>query len=127
MFIFSRRSLRKLSTCHPKLQELMICVLNRNGVSMDFSVLEGHRGKIRQNLLYYSGSSQVKYPNSRHNSKPSMAIDIAPYPIDWKDIERFHELAELVKIEAERLNIKIVWGGDWKFFKDYVHFQLMED
>jgi len=62
---------------------------------------------------------------SYHNYLPSYAIDVAPYPTDWQDIESFKELGRLFKYVANKLDIPIEWGAEiWKGLKDYPHFQI---
>ena len=115
---FSRRSLDRLATCDQRLQDVM----NEAIKDYDFMVLEGHRSPERQKELFEAGFSKTL--KSKHVAVPSLAVDIAPYPLDWKDIERFKVMAQVVKNAAKRLYIKIEWGGDWKSFKDCPHFQL---
>jgi hypothetical protein len=91
---------------------------------VDFTVLEGKRGKERQNKLYEEGRSQLQYPDSKHNNDPPLAVDLAPYPIDWDNIERFQHLAGVILEVADKLNIELEWGGNWDSFKDYPHFEL---
>lgn len=117
---FNKKSLEKLSQCQPDLIRLFMEVIKY----YDCSILEGHRGEVLQNTYYESGKSQVKWPGGRHNTKPSEAVDVAPCPINWKDIDRFKDFGDLVKEIAEGLGIEIEWGGDWKNFKDYPHWQL---
>ncbi len=50
-------------------------------------------------------------------------MDIAPYPIDWNDYERFRQLAKVVMRCSEDLGIKLKWGGNFTW-KDLPHFQL---
>lgn len=119
---FSKISGQRLSTCDNEL----ITLMNSCIAEYDFSVLCGHRGEAEQNKAFNEGKSKLKYPNSKHNSYPSKAVDIAPYPIDWNDIGRFKELAEIVKKKAKELGIEIEWGGDWGKFKDYPHWQLKD-
>jgi hypothetical protein len=95
--------------------------------------LEGYRGEQSQNKAFTEGRSKLKFPNSKHNSLPSNAIDIAPFPIDWKNRERFCYLAGIVKGIAHSKGIKIRWGGDWdndgettdNKFDDLPHFELI--
>ena len=84
----------------------------------DFSILEGHRTIERQQKLYKNGKSQLDGINKKgkHNYNPSLAVDIAPYPIDWKDVQRFKDLAKIIKRIAKEKEIKITWGGDWRSF-----------
>ena len=83
---FGKRSKERLATCDERLQKLFNEVINY----VDCSVLEGHRSSARQNKLYEEGKTKVRYPKGRHNHKPSRAVDVVPYPIDWNDRERFH-------------------------------------
>ena len=98
----------------------------------DCSILIGHRGEEAQNKAFDEGKSKVRYPKGKHNSKPSTAVDVAPYPIDWEDRERFIYFAGLVKGIALEMGISLRWGGDWNNdtqlsdnkFDDLVHFEL---
>ena len=119
MYKFSKASQDKLNTCHPFLQE--IC--NELIKEMDFTVLCGYRGKAEQDEAFGKGASPFKYPKSKHNKSPSLAVDLAPYPIDWNNHIRFKQLAARFKQIAEHKRIKITWGGDWPS-KDMPHYQL---
>jgi len=102
---------------------------------MDFTILEGYRGEEKQNEAFDTGRSQLRYPESKHNTFPCLAVDIAPYPIDWQDTERFVLLAGVIKAVAHSLEVSdlIRWGGDWdrdgqmtdETFRDYPHFELV--
>lgn len=119
---FSGRSATNLSEAHPDLQRLFNEVLK----IADCTILCGYRGEWAQNDAYRSGRSKVQWPNSKHNMKPSLAVDVAPYPINFSDIERFKSFAEVVKMCAKQLGIAVEWGGDWAW-KDYPHWQLKSD
>lgn len=41
------------------------------------------------------------------------AIDMAPYPVDWNDLERFVVMAEHVLAASKELGIPVIWGGTW--------------
>lgn len=116
---FSERSLQQLNTCCQELQD--IC--NEAIKEMDFTVICGHRSEKEQNEAFERGASKLKYPNSKHNSNPSIAVDIAPYPIKWTDKKRFIELSKIMKRIAKEKNIELVWGGDWKFV-DMPHYEV---
>ena len=63
-----------------------------------------------------------------------MAVDVAPYPIDWEDRDRFHYFGGYVLGIAKSLGLNIRWGGDWdqdtqtkdNKFDDLVHFEIKE-
>ncbi len=126
-----RGSLENLSLVDIRLQDVVSEAIK----TMDFSVLEGHRGYERQEEMYRTGLSTVKWPNSKHNALPSLAVDLAPYPIDWNDTERFVLLAGVMFTIAKQKGVELRWGGDWdqdgsmmdETFRDYVHFELVEE
>lgn len=109
-------------TCDTRLQRLFAEVIKH----ADHAVICGHRGQVEQDEAYHLGLSQKQWPHSTHNPSPSRAVDVAPYPIDWHDIQRFRELAVIVKECASRLGISVHWGGDYVTWKDYVHWELAE-
>ena len=129
MASFSARSRAKLDPCHEDLRQVFMVVVQY----FDCTILEGHRGEERQNFLEESGQSKVRYPDGKHNSTPSNAVDVAPYPIDWEDRERFVLFAGFVLGVARAQGIKLRWGGDWSMdwttkdntFFDGPHFELL--
>lgn len=122
MAVLSARSRRELATCHEDLRRLFKAV----NEEIPLEVICGHRGKAAQNQAYAEGRSKFAWPNSRHNSLPSEAVDVCPLPIDWNDTAAFKRLAEVVKTTALKLGIEITWGGDWRM-RDLVHFELAKD
>tara|TARA_R100000808_G_scaffold20547_2_gene44399 strand:- start:1533 stop:1925 length:393 start_codon:yes stop_codon:yes gene_type:complete len=125
---FSTRSKGRLHTCH----ESLIKLFNEVVKDFDCTIIEGHRGKDKQNAAYDRGNSKLRYPKGKHNGKPSLAVDVAPYPIDWSDRDRFHLFAGYVLGIASQMGLKIRWGGDWDMdtqtkdnrFDDLVHFEV---
>ena len=126
---FSIKSRANLIGCHSDLQKLAHRVIRIH----DCSVLTGFRAEDEQNKLYEEGFSKVQYPNSKHNTMPSRAIDIVPYPIDYEDTKRFYYFAGIVMGVAREMNIKLIWGGCWKNdnrfnanrWNDLAHFELL--
>ena len=83
--------------------------------------------KAEQEKAYKSGTSKAKWGQSKHNSKPSLAVDVVPLPLDWNDIPAFERLGEAVMKKADELNIKIKWGKNFKGLVDYPHFELVQE
>ena len=133
---FSDNSLNNLETCHEDLQLLFSEVVK----SFDCSIVCGHRGEEEQDEAFNSGRSKVQYPKSRHNSMPSMAVDVIPYPVNWGNTERMYYFSGYVKAVAQRLldehlmDYELRWGGDWdrdtetndQDFMDLPHFELID-
>ena len=127
---FSKTSLERLNTCCPQLQETMKGVIR----IFDCTVLEGYRDEETQNRYFKAGKSKLKYPKSKHNGKPSLAVDAAPWPIAWDDIETFCYFGGLVVATGACLGHKIRFGGNWDMdniimhdqsFQDLVHFEYV--
>ena len=86
--------------------------------------------------MYAEKKSKFKYPKSNHNvTEPngkSLAVDVTPYPLDWKDRERHTLFAGYVLATARSMGILLRWGGDWDMdfqvndnkFDDFPHFEL---
>lgn len=120
-FFFSHRSENNLQGVHPDLVKLVRSALILSKV--DFCVIEGVRTIERQRQLKREGHAQTLY--SRHLT--GHAVDLAPIiekVIPWDRWEFFEMIAEVMKESAMKADIPIVWGGDWKSFKDGVHFEL---
>ena len=127
---YSEKSMSHLKDCHLDLQIVFAEALQ----VMDHSILESYRGEKMQNHYFSEGKSKVRYPDSKHNNKPSGAIHAAPYPIDWNDRERMTYFAGVVLGIAHTKGIKIRWGGDWdqdtqvkdNSFDDLIHFERVK-
>lgn len=120
MFRFSQRSLNNLQGVHADLQKVAHRALELTRV--DFVVIEGRRTPERQLQLFNQGATRTM--NSRHLT--GHAIDLAAWvdgTIRW-DWPLYDQLAKAMKQAAGELGIPIVWGGDWRSFRDGPHFEL---
>ncbi len=128
---FSQHSLKALNSADPKLQLLFHYIVEH----VDCTIIEGHREAVRQNQLFKDGATRLQYPKSSHNSCPSLAVDVAPYPLDWSDEFKFWWFGGYVIGTANVLGIPIRWGGDWdgdgdfkdQTLVDLVHFELRNE
>ena len=127
---FSENSLAKLETCDPRIQRVFEAVV----AEFDCTILEGHRDQFRQAQMVTEGKSKTLWPHSKHNTEPSLAADVAAYPIDWEDRERQTLFAGYVLATANAMGVTLRWGGDWdrdtevrdNGFDDLVHFEIVE-
>ncbi len=118
---FSDHSAEKLAQCHEDLQELFNALI----VETDCTIVTGYRNQTDQDKAFADGLSHVKYPNGKHNSKPSFAVDACPSPYNWDtNTPPIEDFAKAVKKKADELGICISWGGDWAGWKDTDHFEL---
>jgi len=119
----NKKSLDRLSGVHPDLVAVVKLAIELSDI--DFQVIEGVRSKARQEQLFKAGASQTL--NSRHLT--GHAVDLAALindSIRW-DWPLYFKIADAMKKAATQLKIKIVWGGDWRTFKDGPHFELSKE
>jgi hypothetical protein len=118
----------RLATCHPDLRRFVEAVVE--GIDAgelavagvrDIAVLCGHRGRAEQEQAFAAGASKLRWPNSKHNRTPALAVDLAPYPIDWQNEPAFDVLLGYALGVAARLGIKLRVIG-W----DRPHYELAE-
>lgn len=120
----------KLITCDFRIQRLF----NMVDGEIPLIIICGHRGEIPQNKAFKEKRSKLQFPKGEHNGFPSLAIDVAPLPLDWNDNRPFYYLGGYVKALAKSIGIPIRWGGDWdgdhnfkdQTFNDLVHYELLE-
>ena len=121
---FGKRSKERLRGVDARL----VSVLNELVKIMDVTIIEGLRSEQRQEKLLKEGSTKTKF--SKHIT--GKAVDLAPYPIDWKDRDRFHYMGGMIRGIAKQLNVPVRWGGDWdgdgetkdNKFDDLVHVEI---
>ena len=118
---FGKRSLENLQGVHPKIVDVLKTAIQH----YNFSVLEGVRTLDRQEFLVNQGvSTTLKSKHLIQTDGYAHAVDIAPYPIDWDNVEEFFYLAGLIEGIASTVGIRLRWGGRWKTLKDCPHFEL---
>lgn len=116
--MLDERSRKKLEGVHPDL----VKVVEHAADVLEFIVTEGLRTKERQQQLFNAGATRTL--NSRHLT--GHAVDLAALvhgEVRW-DWPLYSKIADTMKDVARTLNIPIVWGGDWRTFKDGPHFEL---
>jgi peptidoglycan L-alanyl-D-glutamate endopeptidase CwlK len=123
---FGKKSRANLKGVNTKI----VNVLNQSIKHFDFSIIEGLRSVETQKSYVAKGASKTM--KSKHLE--GKAVDIAPYPIDYDDIERFVYLGGFILGVASQLGVKLRWGLDWDRdtytkdtgFRDIGHFELIE-
>jgi peptidoglycan L-alanyl-D-glutamate endopeptidase CwlK len=127
------RSHQRLDHAHPQLRKLFIEAAKKCPV--DIEIGEVSRTTATQAKYVKAGASTTM--NSRHipkkphhkwyGEKPvSHAVDIFVM-IDGKarwDWPLYTKAGAHIKDVAKKMGIAIVWGGDWRSFKDGPHFEL---
>ncbi len=112
---FGTSSLAKLETCDYRLIALFQEVVKDE----DCQVIQGARTKAEELDDIARGVSRLTDPmDSKHVVDPltrplALAVDVAPYPVDWTKSGRFCYFAGYVMKTARIMGIAIRWGGEW--------------
>lgn len=132
MIQLNAASKQKLKGVHPDLVKVVEKCAAISDVQ--FLVTCGARSMADQRKAVMGGFSTTMH--SRHipggHDKLAHAVDIAPIvagKIPWnigisKQKAWWLKLRSYMQQAAKAEGIEIEWGGDWKKFKDYPHFQL---
>jgi hypothetical protein len=119
---------------HPILQHYLDRALQEVA---NISLICGHRGQKEQNEKFENKKSKVRWPHGKHNSLPSVAVDLQPYPMPTNDLKLFmalgHIAGRIIQMAATD-GITIRWGGDWdrdgdvldQDFDDLFHLEIRE-
>ena len=82
------------------------------------------RSHALQDTLYANGVSKARAGQSPHNW--GMAVDVVHYGRFWQLTRQEWAVVGLLgKEAARRRNIKVTWGGDWRFY-DPAHWELSD-
>ena len=116
----STASRNKLRDVHPDLIRVVERAIQITPI--DFKITCGLRSWAEQDRLFAAGATRTR--NSRHLT--GHAVDFAAIvggKVRW-DWPLYGRIAEAFKKAAAELGIAIVWGGDWRTFKDGPHIEL---
>jgi len=119
------RSETVLADVHPDLARI---VRQAHGdCSQGFEVIQGLRTLAAEQAAVATGHSTTMH--SRHLANAhgvACAVDVAAIDqghISWNPL-LYQTIAHAMKAAAAALEIPLEWGGDWRSFKDWGHFQL---
>ncbi|MNO44252.1 Peptidoglycan L-alanyl-D-glutamate endopeptidase CwlK precursor [compost metagenome] len=123
------KSASKLTGLHPVVRQATERLIERSfASSVPIIITQGLRTITEQNELYAQGRTKpgqivtnARGGYSNHNF--GMAIDFALLQPDGKSVSWTVGKEWMVVVEiAKQLGFE--WGGDWKSFKDYPHFEM---
>ena len=133
--VLDERSAKNVSTLHSKVQQVFRswiaeCQILAKAHGYEYKAISGNRSWDEQARIYAQGRTapgkivtNAKPGYSNHNY--GIAVDMGVFRdgkyidgLNPSEAEAFHRKAAGI---AEKYNIE--WGGSWKSFKDYPHFE----
>lgn len=126
-FAYSQRSINNILEVREPLQTVTVCARQAIKPPLGFIVVDGARTLEEHKINVANGKSWIK--RSRHQD--GAAIDFAatilvndkPVPIVTYDNQYYRPIADAFKSCSKKLNVPIIWGGDWKVI-DAMHIEL---
>jgi hypothetical protein len=130
-------SLERIGTLDERWKKVLDDALRSS--PFDLRVLWGFRGEDAQNQAFTDGHSTKRWPNSRHNTFPSVAVDVVPLvdgQIPWQDVRPWIMMAGIILGIARTARIPMRWGGNWdrdeviivdQGFDDLGHFEILDN
>ena len=118
------RNLERAKALHPALKRLLAAM---DAAGLAYALTTTHRGAADQEAAKASGNSHAHFGQSPHNYLPALAFDAYPLidgKVDVNDAKALDAQAARIKAIAAKVNIDIVWGGDWHSIIDRPHFEL---
>lgn len=120
----------RLNGVHPDLVRVVRRAIEVT--TQDFSVAEGLRSAQQAQANAAAGTGIA---NSLHIRQPSgygHAVDLHPYPLNWKDLAAFRAVARAMFEAADEFGVLLQWGADWSLNGkinepgewDFPHFQI---
>jgi peptidoglycan LD-endopeptidase CwlK len=128
MYNLSKQSYQRLNG----IESILIAILTQSITDSphDFGIPRngGLRTADEQNELFKKKRSKCNGYTNKSMHQSGLAFDIFIYLPDktasW-DKEKLTEVAtHILKIAKENFNVELNWGGNWKNWKDYPHFQM---
>jgi len=137
-FKFGRNSKKNIKGCQPQVIELANRVISKSEYDFGIPQYGGLRTSQEQNNLFHKVPKVTQLDGFKRKSyhQTGWAFDIYIYHDGkacwdctdfyksvWNTIEREFYIMKKEGIFDE--NQYIEWGGNWKRFKDYPHFQIV--
>lgn len=133
--VLDERSAKNIATLHTKVQQLFRnwiaeCQIVAAAHGYEYKAISGNRTWEEQAKIYAQGrttpgkivtNAKPGYSNHNYGIAVDMGVFKAGKYLDASnpsEAEAFHRKAAQI---AEKYNIE--WGGSWKSFKDYPHFE----
>lgn len=109
-----------LHILHPAFRNKVILLIHEcKKQGIDLKVIETYRSNKRQNRVKRRGSSMLAGGYSKHQY--FLAVDIVPIDkkgnIIWHNRKLWKKIGQIGKKQG------LIWGGDWKRFRDDNHFE----
>ena len=134
MRTWGKRSLEVYATLDPRLTRVLDRVLQEVA---DISLICGFRDRDTQDAAVAAGTSEVEWPDGKHNKWPSLAVDLRPYPMPKRKEVLWAALGyiagRMIQIGIEE-GVGLRWGGDWdrdgdvtdQSFYDLFHIEIKD-
>jgi hypothetical protein len=96
-------------------------------IHFDILIVCGYRNNIDQLKAFMAGKSKALPGKSKHNKKPSQAIDVVGSVKGnalWERIDLLANLNEAMQEIARSEKVNLDWSKNWKKFVEFNHWEI---
>lgn len=126
-FKLSKRSLERLEGVEPILIEIVKEAIKESPFDFGIPNFGGLRTAEEQHQLYERKVSKCDGYKNKSYHQTGKAFDIYAYvdgKASWNRTQLKLIARHIQNVAKTKFNVNLEWGGDWRNFKDYPHFQI---
>lgn len=129
MFKLGTRSKERLQGVDPRLIEIIKLALTISAIDFSIPKYGGYRDAATQRQLFQKKVSKCDGIELKSKHQSGLAFDMCAYVDGQASWDRYHltQAAAAILQAAGMLGYELHWGGLFKSWKDFPHFELKED
>ena len=127
-FQLGKNSMKNMEGIDDRLIDIVELAITISPIDFGIPSSGGFRTTEEQAKLYTAGKSKCDGRNNKSNHKTGKAVDVFGY-VDGKaswDTLHLTTIATCLLQASSQLGHELQWGGLWKSWQDYPHFELRD-
>jgi len=126
MFKLGQNSLNNRAGVDPRLIEISDLAITLSNIDFGIPSTGGLRTTEDQAQLFTAGVSKADGRKNKSYHQTGKAIDVYAYVDGKASWDKLHLalIAAVMLQAAAQLGYRLKWGGNWKSWQDYPHFEL---
>ena len=128
MFKLGKSSINNRAGVDPRLIEISDLAISLSNIDFGIPSTGGLRTEADQAKLYTSGASKCDGRTNKSYHQTGLALDVYAYVDGKASWDKLHlaVIASAMLQASAQLGYKLKWGGLWKSWQDYPHFEIKD-
>ena len=130
MFKLGKNSITNMEGIDPRLIDIVELAITITNIDFGVPSTGGYRSEAQQAALFTSGKSKADGRTHKSYHQSGKAVDL--FAIDpetgkgsWDKLHLSLCAAAMLQASAQ-LGYELRWGGNWKSWQDYPHFEIRD-